>query len=72
MANKAKETTIATAALQTSVGTKYTVEKLRGNCRQLFGVSASTFAGATYGMTGKYTIEEMRNHIKEWGKKGVK
>lgn len=51
---------------------EYAVEKLRENCRELFGVSTSTFAGATYGMTGKYTVEDMRAHIEAWKKKGVK
>ena len=38
----------------------------------LFHVSASTFAGATAGMTGEYTVEEMRKHIDEWlGKEAV-
>ena len=47
-------------------------EKLRLNCRRLFGVSTSTFDGATYGLTEKYTVEEMRAHIEAWKKKGVK
>ncbi len=51
---------------------KFTIERLRQNCRQLFNVSISTFCGATYGMTGKYTIEEMKTHIEKWKKKGVK
>ena len=51
---------------------KYAVGKLQENCRQLFGVSTSTFAGATYGMTGKYTVEEMRAHIEAWKKREVK
>lgn len=50
---------------------KFTVEKLKENCRELFGVSTSTFVGATYGMTGKYTVEEMKAHIEAWRKKGV-
>ena len=49
-----------------------TLEKLRLNCRRLFGVSTSTFDGATYGLTEKYTVEEMRAHIEAWKKKGVK
>ena len=48
------------------------LEKLRLNCRRLFGVSTSTFDGATYGLTEKYTVEEMRAHIEAWKKKGVK
>lgn len=51
---------------------KYPVGKLRENCRQLFGVSDNAFAGATYGMMGTYTIEEMKAHIEAWKKKGVK
>ena len=51
---------------------KYAIEKLQENCRQLFGVSTSTFAGATFGMTGKYTVEEMRAHIDAWKKREVK
>lgn len=70
MANKIKETVDTPA--QAGAEARHTVEKLRENCRRLFGVSTSTFAGATHGMTGKYTVEEMRTHIKEWGKKGVK
>ena len=51
---------------------KFTLEKLKQNCRELFGVSTSTFSGATYGMTAKYTVEEMKKHIEDWKKKGVK
>ncbi len=51
---------------------KFTLEKLKQNCRKLFGVSESTFFGATYNMTGKYTISEMKTHIEAWKKKGVK
>lgn len=72
MANKPKTTANADTPVQAGTAKKYTVEKLRENCRQLFGVSTSTFAGATYGMTGTYTVDEMRTHIEEWGKKGVK
>lgn len=69
MATKAKDAGTPAGA---GAAPKYTVEKLRLNCRKLFGVSTSTFAGATYGMTGKYTVEEMKTHIEAWKKKGVK
>lgn len=72
MASKTKANVTVAAQAQAEAGMKFTVEKLRENCRQLFGVSTSTFIGATYGMTGKYTVEEMRTHIEKWGKKGVK
>ncbi len=51
---------------------KFTVAKLRENCRELFGISTSTFDGAAYGLTGKYTVDEMKARIKAWEKKEVK
>lgn len=72
MAAKTKATAAKAAPAKAGGGNRFPVAKLRENCRKLFGVSASTFDGATYGMTGQYTIEEMKAHIKEWGnKKGV-
>ena len=71
MATTSKKT-VEAAPAQGKAVKKYTVEKLQANCRQLFGVSTSTFAGATYGMTGTYPVEEMKAHIEAWGKKGVK
>lgn len=72
MASKEKATVAAAAPARAGTGKKYPVAKLRPNCRQLFGISTSTFDGATYGLTGDYTVEELRTHIKAWGeKKGV-
>jgi hypothetical protein len=69
MVTKSKE---AEAPVVTGASTaKYTLERLRLNCRSLFGISTSTFDGATYGMTGKYTVEEMRAHIESWKKEGA-
>ncbi len=51
---------------------KFALEKLRENCKALFGVSTSTFAGATLGMTGRYSVEEMKAHLEKWGKEKVK
>lgn len=45
---------------------KFPIERLAKACRTLFHVSASTFAGATAGMTGEYTINEMQQHINDW------
>ena len=45
---------------------KFPIERLAKACRTLFNVSASTFAGATAGLTGEYTVEDMRKHINEW------
>ena len=45
---------------------KFPVERLASLCQTLFNVSASTFAGATAGMTGEYTVNEMQQHINDW------
>lgn len=50
---------------------KFPVDRLAADCRQLFGVSSCTFAGATHDMTGEYTVEEMDAHIKKWCSKEV-
>ena len=44
----------------------FTVEQLRPSARELFGVSQSTYDGATYGLTGEFTVEAMRKHIENW------
>ena len=62
----------AEAPAKAGAAPKFTLEKLRLNCRRLFGVSTSTFDGATYGLTEKYTVEEMRAHIEAWKKTGGK
>lgn len=68
-----KSTTTGTEATQEKAqAPKFPVERLAANCRQLFGVSSCTFAGATYGMTGDYTVEEMKAHIKKWCSKEAK
>lgn len=51
---------------------KYTIEKLRENYRKLFGVSQIVFDGASAGLTGEYTIPEMKKIIFDWMKKEVK
>ncbi len=51
---------------------KFPIEKLAADCQRLFGVSSCTFAGATYGMTGEYTIEEIKARISKWSRTEVK
>lgn len=51
---------------------KYTLEALKKVCMTVFGVTSSTFAAATYKMTGECTITEMKKHIEAWLKKEVK
>lgn len=69
MAAKAKA---ATAPEKAATTRKYPIDRLRANCRKLFGVSGSTFAGATFGLTGAYTVEEMKTIIEAWKKKEAK
>lgn len=51
---------------------KFTLDKLRENSDKLFGISASTFDGAAYGLKGEFTISEMKNIINNWTKKEAK
>lgn len=51
---------------------KFPIEKLRSNCMKLFGVTVSTFDGAMSGITGEYTVDEVKGLLKSWGKKEVK
>ena len=45
---------------------KAPVEKFRKHCITLFGVTPSTFDGATAGLTGEYTADELKAAINEW------
>lgn len=62
MASKTK------ASTPTEQGTerKIPIEKLRRSCVKLFGVTPSTFDGATVGLTGKFTVTEMQAIIDKW------
>ena len=52
---------------------KFPLEVLRTNCMKLFGITSSTFAGATVGLSdGDYTIADMKSKIATWLKKEVK
>jgi len=57
---------------ETKKAPKFTVEKLGAHALELFGVSQSTYAGATHNLDGEYTVEEMKDHIDKWLKKEVK
>ena len=50
----------------------FSVERLKENCVKLFGVSQSTFDGAAYGLSGEYTVKEMKSLIEKWKTKEVK
>lgn len=51
---------------------KFPIPVFRKNCITLFGVTTSTFDGATFGKDGEYTVEEMSSIIKSWGESEVK
>ena len=48
---------------------KFSVGTLGEHCLELFGCSSATFAGATFGMEGEYTVSEMRERIEAWSRK---
>ena len=50
---------------------KFTVERLRRDCFGLFGITASTYDGATHGLTGEFSVAEMRAVIQKWQEQGV-
>lgn len=52
---------------------KYRLDKLRENAVTIFGVSRSTFDGATYQLKdGDYSIPEIKDIISEWERKEAK
>ncbi|MBR1532714.1 MAG: hypothetical protein IJ643_11715 [Eubacterium sp.] len=51
---------------------KFPIEKLREECIALFGVSSATFDGATVGLSGEYTVEDIKTKINDWLKKPIK
>lgn len=61
-----------TAPAQPANEIKFRIEELRSHCVALFGVTISTFDGATSGLTGLYTKAAMKAHIDKWRKKEAK
>ena len=49
----------------------FTIERLRRDCYKLFGITDSTFDAAVFGLTGTYTVEEMKGKIKEFQRKPI-
>ena len=66
------ENTAARPQTATVTETKFTLEKLAENCLQLFNVDSCVFAGATAGLSGEFTVSEVKNIIASWLKKEVK
>lgn len=68
MAQKEKPALAETAA---TTEPKFSVARLREKCYALFGVTTSTFDGATYDLDGEYTVDEMKEKIVKWQNKEV-
>ena len=62
----AKADTTQAQPVKAAVEKKFPLEKLRANCKKLFGVTDCTFAGATHGMTGDYTVNEIKAQLEKW------
>ena len=50
----------------------FAIEQLQKHSLELFGLTRTAFAGATHGLSGEYTIEQMKSHIKKWLEKEAK
>lgn len=59
----------ATKPEQKAEPTKFPIGTLAKNSQKLFGVSQSTFAGATFGLKGEHSVDEMKAIINKWLKK---
>jgi hypothetical protein len=46
--------------------TVFPLERLRKDCYTLFGVTTSTFDGATYGLNGEHSVESLKKVIAKW------
>lgn len=72
MTSKEKSTTaVESSDVKKPKSQVFTIERLRQNCLDLFGVTVSTFDGATHNLTGLFTVEEMKAKIKVWQEKPI-
>lgn len=49
----------------------FSLERLRRDCFRVFGITTSTFDAATYGLTGEFTVAELRDRIQAFQKTRV-
>lgn len=71
-AEKAEEK-VSEVSDKTSEEKKFPYSVLKSQSVMLFGVTTSTFVGATVGMeNGSYSVSEMKSKIKEWLNKPIK
>ena len=72
--NGAAEVKAETPASKSSESKKpavFSLGRLRIDCFKLFGITTSTFDGATHKLKGEYTVEDMRKIITDWQSKPV-
>lgn len=60
------------AEIKKPIHRKFTLDKLRENSQELFGISPTVFDGAAYGLSGEFTVLEMKKIISEWLKREAK
>lgn len=70
--SKAKPITTGEETQAVQAPHKFPLETLAAHCRKLFGVSSCAFAGATHGLTGSFTVAEMKTIIEKWNRQEVK
>lgn len=68
MATPNKQSGAAETSAAAPKPVKYSLARLRRDCRKLYGVSTSTFDGATVGYkpTDEFTVAELGDIIKVW------
>lgn len=71
MSTTKQKETAAASTTPAAQPPKFTVERLRKDCFSLFGVTTSTYDGAVFGLTGEFSVSEMRAAIQKWQNKGV-
>ena len=59
---------------QTEENSVFALGTLRQNCRKLFHVSDSTFAGATHSLDPNkcYSVDDVRKQLDNWMKRRIK
>ncbi|MDR0883372.1 MAG: hypothetical protein LBN05_02000 [Oscillospiraceae bacterium] len=68
----AAETLTAPAVPSRASEKKWPLATLRAQRQALFSVDPVTFAGATAGLQGSYTVTELKARLAQWGKRAIK
>ncbi|MDR1753315.1 MAG: hypothetical protein LBR74_00185 [Eubacterium sp.] len=71
--NKTPEISTEPGSVKDLAGSQtFALERMQRDCLKLFGISKSTFAGASLGLTGEFTIKEIREKINKWQNTKIK